>query len=480
MLDYNLGYIDTQKLFSSELGRELYSVFSRTVSDYEMSDFLDKGVVVGFSGGADSVALLLLLLEFKRRNSLKFGIYPIHINHMIRGDEAVEDQQFSHVFCKSAGLELVCRCIDIPKISKELSLGMEECARNERYRVFAEHMENTYSSCIAVAHNADDNAETLLFNLTRGSGTRGGCGIRPIRELVVRPIIRLRKCDIVSFLNANSIPFRVDSTNLSVEYTRNYLRLEVLPMLERINEGYAQAFLRFTESAYEDTSFLDRMAYDAYEKIALRFSDDSFDKSLLADLPSPILTRVIFIVLHRMYGISPEYIHINSIKECLRDEVGAVSLPGNLIFHTYKGKCYFLKNSKEKLSYYKKLHSGVNYINELDAAIVVGQATDETSLNVYKFSIHTCISSAIISNGLYIRSRTDGDKYKYFGITHKLKKVYNDRNVSPMLRDFIPVVCDEQGIVWVPGLSVRDGFFDKGDDGVKISFYCNKGYMIAK
>ena len=163
--------IDLDRLFSSDEGKRVYSSFLNAISDFSMDEKIRGGVIVGFSGGADSVTLLSALVKYSRDNHLNPPV-AVHVNHMIRGDEADRDQAFAEDFAKALGVEFLCFHRDIPSEAKALSKGLEEVARNARYSIFNDLIKGRNDiSCIAVAHNATDNLETVIFNMMRGAGS---------------------------------------------------------------------------------------------------------------------------------------------------------------------------------------------------------------------------------------------------------------------------------------------------------------------
>ena len=182
-----------EKLLSFDIGRKIYDKASLTVLKYAGRDFYKNGVLVGLSGGADSVMLLLFLAE-KRRSEGDFPLLAVHINHMIRGDEADRDEDFSRKLCADLGVEFISLKIDVPALAKEKGIGLELAAREARYSAFDRIIKekgNIHS--IAVAHNATDNIETVIFNLSRGTGLRGASGIAPSRDNILRPLIQQMK-----------------------------------------------------------------------------------------------------------------------------------------------------------------------------------------------------------------------------------------------------------------------------------------------
>ena len=450
-------YKGIRDLFSSELGEKIYRAALSTIDKYGMREMIESGVLVGLSGGADSVMLLLLLIEYRCRENKSFPIVAVHVNHMIRGDEADRDERFSEDLAKACGIEFCSLKIDVPSLAKDMNIGTEEAARNARYSAFAEIISGRNDiSTIATAHNATDNAETVIFNLARGAGSRGTAGIAPVRGNVVRPLISVSKSEIADALNFASVKYVIDSTNYSTEYSRNYIRHEILPHLSRINERYISAVTSHSDSVREDVDFI--------EGESTRFLSESGGENIsrvaLLGLHPAVLSRVLM-QMARSAGISSlERVHITDIRRLLSGDNFKYSTPGGYVFSCERGVCRFLKEIDEFTVHYRQeLAFGNNKLIGYDSVITLGKC-EEVSSNVYKFSIHADLSSAIIFGSLYVRFRLDGDSYRYGGMTHKLKKVFNDKDVPPSIRGSIPIICDDKGIVWVPGLGVRD-------DGVK-------------
>ena len=207
---------------------KLFALARSTVIRYGMEEMLGKGVLVGLSGGADSVLLLLFLLYYRENYNTSMNVVACHVNHLIRGDEAFRDLEFTRNFCSKYGVELCEVEVDVPSLAKQEALGLEEAARNARYSAFNKIiLSRNDIDTIALAHNASDNLETVIFNMMRGSGLSGMCGIPPIRDNIVRPFIQIPKSEIVDSLNKGGISYVTDSTNLSTDYTRNYIRHEI-------------------------------------------------------------------------------------------------------------------------------------------------------------------------------------------------------------------------------------------------------------
>ena len=194
-----------KELFISREGRAIYESAYSFLLEKGVLERLSDGVLIGFSGGADSVMLASFFYELRRRYSCDFAICLCHVNHMIRGEEAKRDAEFSKAFAEELNLDFELVCRDIPAISSECGLGIEESARIERYKAFAELSANKGLSLIAIAHNASDNAETVLFNILRGAGAKGASGISSVRDNIIRPLISVSSEDIRNTLLSHSI-----------------------------------------------------------------------------------------------------------------------------------------------------------------------------------------------------------------------------------------------------------------------------------
>ena len=455
--------------FATQTGNELYARITGTIDKEGMASLIDSGVLIGFSGGADSVFLTCFLSEYKRREDKSFSILAVHVNHGIRGDEATRDEEFSHNFALDIGIEFTSRFVDVPAIKSTMGIGMEEAARDARYSIFRDIIKSRDDLfAIAVAHNATDNTETVLMNILRGSGLSGACGIKPIRDNIIRPIISISKSEIVEFLTQNNIPYVTDSTNLSSDYSRNYVRNEILPMLSRLSTDPDAAIARLTENLRSDLDYMKSRA-DEYIENECR---ERITAEGLRLLHPALQAKVISKLVHDNTGIYPEEKHISAIRELLSSDNFRYSLPGDKYFASERGVCVFLpkKVANDISGQIFSLTKGENRISGTNLTVFIGEI-DKTSLNVYNFSIQAAISSAIIDNGLILRFRSDGDAYKYCGITHKLKKVFNDRNIPSAERSLIPIICDRDGILLVPGMSVRDGAkSDISTDNIPITF----------
>ena len=437
--------------FFSSSGSKIYDIAEKTVAELGMRPYLESGVLVGLSGGADSVSLLCFLIEYKRRHKDSFTIACAHINHGIRGAEADADQEFCKRLCDSLGVELICRGYNVPSLARSSGQSLEEAARQVRYIAF-EHIIQGRSDigCVATAHNMSDNAETVIFNILRGSGARGASGIRPVRDNIVRPLIRVSKDEIVRATSEFGLPYVIDSTNLTDEYTRNYIRHEVIPGLKRISSDPERMLCRFADNMRSDEDYISRVAEEFLSEHKVITNRD------LASLHNSVYARV----LSAMAGAkraSVSYRIASDIRSLLSKDNFSYSLIGGASFVCERGECRVSRHTSEGADFCFGVSEGVTDLSPMNAVCVISdEKKEKTYSNVYKISIQANISSAIINGGLYLRPKKDGDTVFYGGMTHKVKKLFSDAKIPVSKRRLIPLLCDDSGVIWVPGFGVRD------------------------
>lgn len=450
--------IEINKLFNTEVGSRIYENFKRAIVDFSMQEYLNNGVLLGFSGGPDSVMLLCALLKYSEENHYPKKILAVHVNHMIRGKEADADEAFSKEFSDSLGVEFISERIDVPLLAKELSLGLEEAARKARYSAFYDIISGRNDiKIIAVAHNSTDNIETVIFNLLRGTGTNGLAGIKPVRDNVIRPLIYSAKADIISALKETKIPFVTDSTNEESDYTRNYIRHNIIPHFSKVAAGFEKNIQRSCNNLRSDDSFIESEAM----KVISKRSEKGLCIDLLRDLHPALLSRVLFLSAKECGVLSLEATHVKKLRDLIYDAKNkdfSVSIPGDLSFISSDGFLYVGKLSKgNRESFSIPLNYGINTLPNSESIILLSEEKiDKTFSNVYKIAIQQRIDFDIIDGGIFVREKRDGDSYRYGGMTHKLKKIFNDKGIKPSERKKIPIICDNSGILWVPGFPVRD------------------------
>ena len=412
----------------------------KTVKKYNM---LSKGdrVLIGVSGGADSIALLEFFVSVKEKYDL--DICVAHIEHGIRGEDSVNDAKFVENYCKKLGVNFYLKTIDAPNLAKKAKMGVEEYSRMARYDFF-----NTIEcDKIATAHNLTDNIETLLFRLARGTGLKGACSIPAVRGKIIRPFIEVSSGEIRKWCNDNNIPYRVDCTNSDSAYSRNLIRLEILPLFEKHNANYQDNIENFISDVNEDYAFIDDYVKSIYPKIV---KNNEIDLPKLNELDLSIKKRIL-IMFFDENGYSLNRIHLQSVID-ITLKSGKSQIKENVFAISAKGKIRLAK---------------FNDLNKKDEFVTKILNIDEFKDKNIDFY---CDCDKIVGN-IIIRAKQAGDRIKPAGrnVSKTLKKLFNESAYPIEKRDKKIVVCDDFGIVGVIGLCA--------DERVKVD--CNTAKILT-
>jgi tRNA(Ile)-lysidine synthase len=284
-----------------------------TIKKFEMIEN-SESIAVAISGGVDSVSLL----HFLKENFIKKNIMAIHLNHNLRGSESIRDENFVKNLCKNWGIKLFLKSCDIFEISKKVHKGIEECARDFRYDFFNEISEKTGSK-VAVAHTLSDSIETIIFNLTRGSGIDGIRGIPSIRDNIIRPFVFVPRFEIENYAKNNNLSYITDSSNFSPEFARNRIRMFVIPQIKKINPSFECTFERFLYQINRDCDFLNELSSKYLEK---KIND-------IKILPEAIRYRVLKTILSQ-FSDSFEFRHIKLADDLIKSKINAFTMPKNI------------------------------------------------------------------------------------------------------------------------------------------------------
>ena len=441
-------------IFDTEKGCQVYEAALRAISDWNMLKEVSGGVLIGLSGGADSVALLYLLLRLKE--DFDFNLSALHVNHMIRGAEADGDENFCRDLCAKLGVPFYSYCVDVPSIAKKEHKSLEQAARDVRYRLFSEKLKDLGYSLIAVAHNATDNLETIILNMSRGSGIVGLSGIAAKRDNIIRPLIYVSKDDITSMLENAGVEYVTDKTNLSVDYKRNYVRHKIIPELMKICDCPVEMGTRVSLNLRSDIDFINACV-DGF--LLKHYNGDFVDASALASVHKSLFVRILAFIIGQKTTFTAEKTHFDAIYSHRFDKSFSYSLPGRIRFVIRDGRAFVEEDTAKMSAFIDKtpLTLGINKIDGYDSVVIISESPMfENYLNVYNIEISAAISFDIINNGLGIRSRIDGDAYCYGGLKRKLKRLFVDRKIPESQRANVPVIYDADGIVWVAGFGVRN------------------------
>ena len=399
-------------------------------------------IVCALSGGADSVCLTLALKELS--SEYGFKIKAVHVNHLLRGAESDRDEQFCRDLCEREDIPLTVFRADAAFFSKEHKMSLESGARKLRYNFFDEVCGE--NARIATAHTLSDSAETVIFNLSRGTGLKGLCGIPPVRDKMIRPLIYCKREEILSYLSEKGQNFVTDSTNLSDDYSRNKIRHNVIPVLEELNSGFLESIKRLTESLSEDERFLSELAKEHYD-------DD------LRNVDASVRRRVIRSKL-RETGIEPSGEKILSAEECALKGNGKTVLSGELYAVAKNGRIQTEIIPRERLVFPEtKAIIGENPFL-CDKTVIISVNNGENNADgarVNDLLTKFALDYDKIQGELFLRNRRDGDGFIRAGrsFTSSLKKLMNE-SVPVGKRDKIAILADDKGIIWAEGFGIAE------------------------
>ena len=425
-----------------------------TIDKHNMISYGDK-IVVGLSGGPDSVCLVHLLSRL--RGSRGIEVYAAHLNHQIRGIEAHKDALYVSKLCKSLDIPLFMKSEDVPTYCREKGLSLEEGARKIRYDMFFEIKEKTGANSIAIGHNMNDQAETVLMRMMRGTGLKGLRGIEYKRENgIIRPILDISRKDIEAYCRQHGFEPKIDKTNLESIYTRNRIRLELLPyMEEHFNSNVTESVVRMSNSLKCDGDYIDSEAQKAYESVSINKKDGiEISVNEISKYHEAIKTRVIRYAIRDVLG-DISFVDMKHIEEVLELEDDSkkgkmLNLPRGLYVYRNEG-CYLFTMNKityEDVEYsYNLPKNGFVKIKELDSVV----ETDIISIDKYKSLKHDENTKYIdfnkIIGGITVRNRQPGDKIKLKSGTKKIKQLFIDLKIPKEYRSRVPIIADDEGIL---------------------------------
>lgn len=435
-------------------------------------NMLSKGdrVIVGVSGGADSICLLYVLLELASEYNLK--LHVIHINHGIRGDEAALDQEFVRGLCQRHNIDFKYVKKDVPAIVREQGISEEEAGRNVRYEAFHDFAKEMGYNKIAVAHNKNDDAETFLFNLFRGSGITGLRGIPPTRESIIRPLLCLDRIEIEQYLEEHKVPYVIDSTNLEDDYSRNKIRNKILTYAkDEINTGVIEHITNSASMLAEIDTFIKKSVDKVFSEIVVKnkkgkeysVNVETLDKYDIV-IQKELARKIIHKLSKKLRDIDSS--HIQSILGLKEKQVGKeVHLPYDII--AIKGyNDIILKRKLDKTPKNIKIEPvelkipGRNFMVQSDRIIETKVKEYKRDMEIPKEGYTKWFDYDKINNIILLRTRQKGDfiKVDSRGSTKKINSLFIDEKIPREDRDSIPLIADGSQIIWVIGGRISEDY----------------------
>lgn len=433
------------------------------------------GVVVGVSGGPDSVCLLHVLHSLQE--ILKIRLYAVHINHMLRGGEADADEEYTVSLCSRLDIPLVTVRKDIAAMAASTGLSLEEAGRDVRYSEFRKHASAVGAVKIAVAHNRNDQAETVMMNIIRGTGTAGLSGMEYKRDDVIRPLLDVDRDEIERYCNEAGLSPRTDSSNLEQDFTRNRVRLGLFPYInEKFGASIVDSLCRLSQNASMDERFIDKCASEGFEKAVVERKVHlvSFDIGQLRDLDPAVRIRVLRIGITHVSGSTKGIgnVHYKALLELVdKGTTGsAAELPGGIravvsydVIRIFSVKAANTGNSSDEEYSVQLIIPGVTFVpalgSEMTASVIIPENIDKNNMVGYNPNVQY-FDYDKVKQGINIRNRRNGDIFKPLRSngTKKLKEFFIDAKIPREDRSKIPMLAIGNEIIWIIGYKISDKF----------------------
>ena len=433
-----------------ELFREILNI-NKKYNLIENNDI----IVVGFSGGPDSVFLVEMLK--KLQHFFNFKIYLVHINHLLRGEDADSDENFSFEYAKKNNLEIFIKRIPVKEIAKEIGKTLEEVGREERYKFFSEIYEKVGATKIATAHNKDDQIETFLFRLIRGTSLQGLEGIKIKNNNVIRPISEIYKKDILEYLNKNEIQYKIDKTNFENEFTRNSIRLDLIPFIEeRYNIKFKDKIFSLIEEIRENN-----------QNNSLNLSDYTDSKNRI------LLEKIKFLSNFDRKNLLGLFLNEKNI-EVNRNKIDEINslIKSNGTKKIDLNKTYRIVKNYTHLYIEEKRED-----NTINNSTIQLKIPSEQVFNNFKISVEIAknldipkeknqyLLDTLYNDIIEVRYRKEGDRI-FLDENHskKIKEIFIEQKIPKDIRDRIPIFLYNNNIFWI--YNVKKAYIPRIDQDI--------------
>ncbi|KXL52046.1 tRNA(Ile)-lysidine synthase [Anaerotignum neopropionicum] len=421
----------------------------QTMEQFHMCPY-GGNIVVGVSGGADSVALLHILKGFAQGQN--WSLTAIHVHHGLRGAEADHDRAFVEEICRKWGIPCKVYYFDVAKEAQMRGLGMEETGRLLRYQVFEKERNG---GVIAVAHNKNDQAETILMRLCRGAGGSGLTGIRPVRDFIVRPLLFCTREEIEGYCEKNGLSYCQDSTNMENTYTRNRVRNQILPLLMEIYPKATAHIAQAAEIFAEEEEYLQGQAMELFSSAGEKVGNHEIRLNISA------LTNMHRVMQKRVFGIAFQklgakkdvtFVHFALLEGLLKQESGkSLHLPNKMIVQRNYDVITMKKDRVEGVGFCYSLPMGQEiFVAEANLFVRTWVCT-EKSTEKNEDSCTKVFDYDKIGCAIFCRTRQKGDRLAVGNGRKKLKDFMIDDKIPRDERDRVPLIAFEDQILWVVG-----------------------------
>jgi tRNA(Ile)-lysidine synthase len=446
------------------LSMELVNKVERLIEEEHLLDAEDS-IVVAVSGGPDSVALLHIL--FLLAESKRWRLIVAHVNHQFRGEESDREAEFVESYARQLGLPFELGVLDVPQYIKETGLNGQVAARELRYDFLMRIAAQYQARHIALAHHADDQAETVLMRLVRGTGTLGLTGI-PIRRVIknvelIRPLLRIYKSEVLQHCQAHGLSFCLDSSNAQSKYVRNQIRHELIPLLKLYNPQLPEALNRLADVMELEDNYLKQEVDAAYQKLVVEAPNGiQLPRSEFALLHPALQRRLIKLILSYLApnAGSFDFLTTEKVRSAIKQDMPTtlmLNLGADIIFTREYELMYFQTNSVVSDGFHYILESGDGLLELLDGMRLnyyVSESCEQKYPELSRTNESACFDLDALKFPLYVRNRQDGDRMEIRGLngSKKVKDIFIDAKLPPRQRNQVPMIVDAaERILWIPG-----------------------------
>ncbi len=448
--------------------KDMLKQISENIAEKQMINKGDK-ILVSFSGGPDSTALLYILHKSHRKRwgtntpEKKPNLLACYINHNIRPQAVKKEITFCHDFCERLNIPFIVAEANIPKIAEEQKLSIEEAGRNFRKDILQKIAHDEKCDKIALGHHLDDTVETILFRLFRGTGPGGLSPIKPISGKFIRPLYNIPKGDIVAFLNKNKIKYETDKSNFETDFSRNYIRNRIIPVIEKhFGSKYKGSISRFSQILTDEDIFLKSLAEKEVKKLCTITPGGKIivDLKKITVYDTCIRRRIIKLLLEKKYRHpgAGSFEQIEQINELIEGRQKAIDLGKELRVNAERDKLIFSDKKvmieRQDLAIPDKVE-----LTKIRATIKTGQVgIKSASKKKLKGGWKINIDFDKIAEPLEIDGIKPGDKFSPLGLdgTKKIGDYLTDKKQSRHIRDEVVVIRDIKGIIWLAGYEISD------------------------
>ena len=427
----------------------------------EEKKLIDKGdkILVALSGGPDSVFLLHLLKKYERKFRIELG--AVHINHMIRGKSANAEEEFCRELSLNLGIKFFSLRRNVKEYSRGKKISVEEGGRIIRYAEFDRTLKKFGADKLATAHNCSDNAETVLLNLIKGTGLKGISGIPVKRGYIIRPILNLKKDEILEYLNRHGIDFKTDESNLSGNYERNFLRLNIIPLIkERLNPDFENSLLNSSEIFRSFSTFLEkRMSLEPEKIFEFRSNELKINSGAFAKVEDEIKSYFLKSAVEKKFKMQLEFKDYRNILQLLDKQPGRkISLSNNLA--AFKERDCIIVNRKNKTEEFKPVSLSTGEEIETGGKILSVKMSDRIPEKFLGNKLKEYISADKLNGNFVLRRWKAGDRFVPFGFkgSKKISDFLNGQKIPTSKKKEQLVLTYRGQIVWVLGLRLDDRF----------------------